>query len=59
MYDYIANCNMSGAVHAHPVDTWCMMIQAKAFLAISLQFPEFSSYMLIRGMQRRAFLKAT
>lgn len=50
---------MSGAVHAHPVDTWCMMIQAKAFLAISLQFPEFSSYMLIRGMQRRAFLKAT
>jgi hypothetical protein len=34
-----------------------MTLEAKKFIQLSDQFPDFRNFMLVRGLQRRAFLK--
>jgi hypothetical protein len=52
MYDYIATSSNGS-------NTWCMSINGEKFLKLCNSFPDFRSFMLVRGMQRRAFLKKT
>ena len=57
MYDYKATSDTIVRNKTDGENTWCMTIDAKKFIQLSDQFPEFRNFMLVRGLQRRAFLK--
>jgi signal-transduction protein with cAMP-binding, CBS, and nucleotidyltransferase domain len=39
--------------------TWCMIVPADKFIRICNQFPEFRSFLTVRGIKRRAHLMKT
>jgi hypothetical protein len=58
MYDYKATSDSPHNFNkTEGENTWCMTIEAKKFIQLADQFPEFRDFMLVRGLQRRAFLK--
>ena len=57
MYDYTACSDFRGREEEQPENSWLMTIPAKKFTEICNEFPVFRSFLILRGLQRRAFMK--
>lgn len=57
MYDYIACSDFRGREEEQPENTQLMTIEATKFTEICNEFPVFRSFLIQRGLQRRAFMK--